>query len=253
MKYLCALVIVAASGGCGDSLPLRPDAMAGDDLSPPAEIDPPDAGALLAPDAGADPDAATDPDASDPAVTRLLARLHLMQSDNVAEIQSGLNETTATALVDQVNAIWQPAQIALQIESIVRHRAVTAQEEVFVAGLSGDQQAAQAAFLCAPGDCFYDTSTLLEHGGKKGFNIIFVASMGGGKGGVYNGRTGAIVFAETHDVPVLAHEFAHALSLAHVDWASTPVRSQQPSSRPPPALPSRASRRPRSAAPVARP
>ncbi len=152
---------------------------------------------------------------SHPDSIELAVRIHLVQSDQLDELNVRLSDAEVTELITAVNETWAQAGVVWSLESIVREDARN--ESLFRHALT-DPTVSPISVL---------TSVLTsENLAPDIWNVFMIRDFGGGLGGVYLGIEGVVVSAEIdpsgqRDIDggmarILAHELGHSLGLVHV-------------------------------------
>jgi hypothetical protein len=153
-----------------------------------------------------------------PDLLELAVRVHLVQSDELNELNVGLSDAEVADLMAAVNAAWAQAGIVWSLESIVREGARN--ESLFRRALA-DPNVSPVSVI---------TSVLTPENVRPDiWNVFLIRDFGGGVAGVYLGFEKVVVSTEVdpagrRDIKggmsrVLAHELGHSLSLAHVPCA----------------------------------
>ena len=153
-----------------------------------------------------------------PEPTKLAVRVHLVQSDQLDELNVRLSDAEVTELITAVNETWAQAGVTWSLESIVREDARN--ESLFGLALT-DPTVNPVSVL---------TSVLtLENVQADIWNVFLIRDFGGGLGGVYLPFEKVVVSTEIDPSGqrgigegmsrILAHELGHSLGLAHVPCA----------------------------------
>ena len=148
----------------------------------------------------------------------LAVRIHLVQSDQVDELNVGLTDTEVTELMTAVNETWAQAGVVWSLESMVREDALN--ESLFHSALT-DPTVSPVSVL---------TSVLTSENLRPDiWNVFLIRDFGGGLGGVYLGTEKLVVSTEIdpsgqRDIGdgmsrILAHELGHSLGLVHIPCA----------------------------------
>lgn len=153
-------------------------------------------------------------DGTGPEVLLLDVRVHLLESE-FGPLDANLTNVEIDALFDEVNAIWQQADIQWAVTEIVRERALN--EATYEAILDGVLPAsAEALSSVLPSDQLT----------RGRWDVFFVRTLRTIAGGVYLPLVPAVVVGEFGPLGerdfavtgprILAHELGHSLGLAHV-------------------------------------
>jgi len=146
----------------------------------------------------------------------LAVRMHLVQSDQVDELNVRLSDEEVTDLLAAVNETWAQAGIVWSLESIVREDALN--ESLFESALTDpDVSPVSVIISVLPAENFRPDI----------WNVFMIRDFGGEVGGVYLGNQKLVVSTELdpngeRDINsgmsrILAHELGHSLSLFHVE------------------------------------
>ncbi|MFQ5890995.1 MAG: hypothetical protein ACE5JR_13270 [Gemmatimonadota bacterium] len=147
-------------------------------------------------------------------VLTLDVRVHLLRSDAVPELDATLTDEEVGLLFGEVTAIWQQAEIAWRVESILREEARNAAE--FAQALRGEALLLPALLSVLPTEQLTD----------GGWDVFLIRDLGGRIVGAYLSNLPAVVAPEI--VPpsgrdltgatarAVAHELGHSLGLIHV-------------------------------------
>ena len=165
---------------------------------------------------GACSDSAGPPSDLDP--IELAVRMHLVQSDQLDELNVRLSDAEVSELLAAVNETWSQAGVVWSLESIVREDARN--ESLFQSALT-DPNVSPVSVL---------TSVLSAENLRLGiWNVFMIRDFGGEFEGVYLGDERVVVIAEIdrsgqRDIDggmsrTLAHELGHSLTLFHVECA----------------------------------
>ena len=149
-----------------------------------------------------------------PEAIELAVRLHLVQSDQLDELNVRLSDPEVAELMTAVNETWAQAGLIWSVESIVREDARN--ESLFRAALT-DPTVSPISVL---------TSVLTSENLRLDiWNVFMIRDFGGGLGGVYLGIERLVVSTEIdplgqRDIAegmarILAHELGHSLGLFH--------------------------------------
>jgi hypothetical protein len=143
-------------------------------------------------------------------------RVHLLESDEFAQLSTTLTGPEVGTLFEGVNEIWAEAGIRWVIESIVREPA--ANQDLFGQVIRGE-----IPFTGSVLASLLPRERLLA--GK--WDVFMIRDLGGSLGGVYIGGIPAVVGAELDPLGgrdlasamprIVAHELGHSIGLAHVD------------------------------------
>jgi len=150
-----------------------------------------------------------------PEPIELAVRVHLVQSDQLDELNVRLSDAEVTELMTAVNERWAQAGIIWSLESIVREDARN--ESLFRSALT-DPNASLLSVL---------TSVLTPDNVRPDiWNVFLIRDFAGGLGGVYLPIEKVVVSAEIDPSGqrnieggmsrILAHELGHSLGLLHV-------------------------------------
>ena len=150
-----------------------------------------------------------------PEPTELAVRVHLVQSDQLDELNVRLSDAEVAELMTTVNETWAQAGVTWILESIVREDARN--ESLFGLTLT-DSTVNPVSVL---------TSVLTPENVQADiWNVFLIRDFGGGLGGVYLPIEKVVVSAEIdpsgqRDIDggmsrILAHELGHSLGLVHV-------------------------------------
>jgi hypothetical protein len=146
----------------------------------------------------------------------LAVRMHLVQSEELDELNVRLSDAEVTDLLAAVNEIWEQAGVVWSLESIVREDALN--DSLFQSALT-DPDVSPVSVI---------TSVLpAENFRPDIWNVFMIRDFGGEVGGVYLGTQKLVISAELdpngeRDINsgmsrILAHELGHSLSLFHVE------------------------------------
>ena len=153
-----------------------------------------------------------------PEPIELAVRVHLVQSDQLDELNVRLTDAEVTELMTAVNETWAQAGVIWSLESIVREDARN--ESLFQSALT-DPAVSPVSVV---------TSVLTPDNVRPDiWDVFLIRDFGGGLGGVYLGIQRVVVSAEIdpsgqRDIDggmarILAHELGHSLGLVHVPCA----------------------------------
>jgi len=157
------------------------------------------------------------PEDSDPvSEIELDVRVHLLESDQFAQLSTTLTGPEVGTLFDGVNEIWTEAGIRWVVESIVREPA--ANQDLF-----GQVVRGEIPFTGSVLASLLPRERLLT--GK--WDVFMIRDLGGSIGGIYIGGIPAVLGAELDPLGardlasamprIVAHELGHSIGLAHVD------------------------------------
>lgn len=166
---------------------------------------------------GADP--APPPDSIDPPAQEefvvIPLRVHVLQADDLPDVQCMLTDGDIRRILGKVNAIWHPAGVHFGLESLRRESAEETEKFRFARDLAKDQPAAAELFRA-----------ILPKGSREfdGLHVYYIHEFE--INGIYMGSDFAIVKEAAALRPVkggidepiprvTAHELGHALGLRH--------------------------------------
>ena len=153
-----------------------------------------------------------------PEPIELAVRVHLVQSDQLDELNVRLSDAEVTELMTAVNRTWAQAGVIWSLESIVREDARS--ESLFHSALT-DPNVSLVSVL---------TSVLTPENVRPDiWNVFLIRDFAGGLGGVYLPIEKLVVSAEIDPSGqrnidggmsrILAHELGHSLGLVHIPCA----------------------------------
>ncbi len=146
----------------------------------------------------------------------LAVRMHLVQSDQVDELNVRLSNAEVGELLAAVNEIWAQAGVVWSLESIVHEDALN--DSLFQSALTDPNVSPVSVIISVlPAENFRPDI----------WNVFMIRDFGGEVGGVYLPNNKLVVSAEIEpsgqrDIDegmsrILANELGHSLSLFHVE------------------------------------
>ena len=153
-------------------------------------------------------------DNTGPEGSTLDVRVHVLASD-FEPLAANLTDGEVEALFDEVNVIWQQADVQWTVTNVIREPALNA--ATYAAILDGAlPPSAEVLSTVLPSDNLT----------RDRWDVFFVGTLGGLAGGVYLAGVPAVIVAEfdpsvARDLMgsgprILAHELGHSLGLVHV-------------------------------------